>query len=123
MFLQNNLWKIKLGEFKSDQKYLPNKSGNPASLMNNHSRWKALQLMCTYRGGSRAVATSKMERFVIIVNGFQPLTIVTKHSILDVAGALDPRMLIVGEDLLRAFYKMFCLQICVPSDQWKEALQ
>ena len=65
--------------------------------------------MCTYRGGSRAVATSKMERFVIIVNGFQPLTIVTKHSILDVAGALDPRMLIVGEDLLRAFYKMFCL--------------
>ena len=24
------------------------------------------------RGGSRAAATSKMERFVIIVNGFQP---------------------------------------------------
>ena len=43
-----------------------------------------------YRGGSRAPATSKMERFVIIVNGFQPLTIITKRSILDVAAALDP---------------------------------
>ena len=41
------------------------------------------------RGGSRAAATSKMERFVIIVNGFQPLTIITKRSILDVAAALD----------------------------------
>ena len=28
------------------------------------------------RGGSRTAATSKMERFVIIVNGFQPLSIV-----------------------------------------------
>ena len=43
-----------------------------------------------YRGGSRTAATSKMERFMIIVNGFQPLTIITKHSILDVAAALDP---------------------------------
>ena len=42
------------------------------------------------RGGSRTVATSKMERFVIIVNGFQPLTIITKQSILDVAVVLDP---------------------------------
>ena len=42
------------------------------------------------RGGSRAAATSKMERFVIIVNSFQPLTIITKRSILDAAAALDP---------------------------------
>ena len=35
------------------------------------------------RGGSRALATSKMERFVIIVNSFQLLTIITKRSILD----------------------------------------
>ena len=42
------------------------------------------------RGGSRAAATSKMELFVIIVNGFQPLTIITKSSILDVAVVLDP---------------------------------
>ena len=43
-----------------------------------------------FRGGSRTAATSKMERFVIIVNGFQPLTIITKRSILDVAAVLDP---------------------------------
>ena len=42
------------------------------------------------RGGSRAAATSKMESFVIIVNGFQPLIVITKHSILDVAAVLDP---------------------------------
>ena len=42
------------------------------------------------RGGSRAAATSKMECFVIIVNGWNPLTIITKHSILDVATALNP---------------------------------
>ena len=46
--------------------------------------------LCPIRGGSRAAAISKMERFVIIVNGFQPLTIITKRSILDVAAALDP---------------------------------
>ena len=31
-----------------------------------------------------------MERFVIIVNGFLPLTIITKRYILDVAAVLDP---------------------------------
>ena len=44
------------------------------------------------KGGSRAAAISKMERFVIIVNGFQPLTIITKRSILDVAAVLDPSL-------------------------------
>ena len=39
--------------------------------------------------GSRAAATSKMERFVIIVNGFQPIAIIKKCSILDVAAALN----------------------------------
>ena len=42
------------------------------------------------RGGSRTAATSKMGRFVIIVNGFQPLAIITKRPILDVAAVLDP---------------------------------
>ena len=42
------------------------------------------------RGGSRTAATSKMERFVIIVNGWKPLTIITKCSILDVAAVLGP---------------------------------
>ena len=35
-------------------------------------------------GGSRIAATSKMEHFVIIVNGWKPLTIIRKSSILDV---------------------------------------
>ena len=58
---------------------------------------------CLSRGRSRAAATSKMERFVIIVNVFQPLTIITKRfqpltiiikrSILDVATAPDPLLL------------------------------
>ena len=43
-----------------------------------------------FREGSRAAAISKMECFVIIVNGFQLLSIITKHSILNVAAALDP---------------------------------
>ena len=43
-----------------------------------------------FKGGSRTAATSKMDRFVITVNGFQPLTIITKRSILDVAAILDP---------------------------------
>ena len=38
-------------------------------------------------------ATSKMELFVIIVNGFQSLTIITKSSILDVAAVLDPPLI------------------------------
>ena len=41
------------------------------------------------RGGPRAAATAKMERFVIIVNDFQPLTIITKRFILHVAARLD----------------------------------
>ena len=44
--------------------------------------------MCT--GGSRTTATSKMEHFVITVRDFQPLTIITKCSILDAAVVLDP---------------------------------
>ena len=42
------------------------------------------------RGGSRTAATSKVEFFVIIVNGFQQLTIITKSSTLDVTAVLDP---------------------------------
>ena len=57
----------------------------------NDYMWHALRLGVTsIRGRSRAAATFKMECFVIIVNGFQPLTIITKRSILDVAVALDP---------------------------------
>ena len=51
---------------------------------------KKMMFHAETRDGSRAASTSKMERFVIIVNGFQPLTIITKRSILDVAAVLDP---------------------------------
>ena len=44
----------------------------------------------TLRGGSKAVAISKMELFLIIVNRWKPLTITTKRSILDVEAVLDP---------------------------------
>ena len=47
------------------------------------------------RSGSRIAATSKMERFEIIVNGWKPLTIITKRSILDVAAVLDPPLLLI----------------------------
>ena len=56
------------------------------------------------RGGSRAAATSKMEHFVIIVNGWKQLTIITKGSILDVAAALDPPLLINFKKALLNFY-------------------
>ena len=42
-----------------------------------------------FRGASRTAATSKMEHFVIMINGFQPLTIITKRSIKDVTAVLD----------------------------------
>ena len=53
-----------------------------------------------FRGRSRTAATSKMERFVIIVNGFQPFT---KHSILDVAAALDPPLILNKKTLVLDF--------------------
>ena len=41
------------------------------------------------RGRSRATAKFKMERFVIIVNGWKPLAIITKRSILNIAATQD----------------------------------
>ena len=38
-----------------------------------------------------------MERIVIIANSFQPLTIITKRSILDIAAALDPSLYSVSD--------------------------
>ena len=60
-----------------------------------------------FRGGSRTAATSKMERFVIIVNGWKPSTIITKHSILDVAAALDPTLEFFKKEIVLnlAFFK------------------
>ena len=61
--------------------------------LNSHS-YQLTELRSMVTGGSRIVATSKMECFVIIVNGFQPLTIITQCSILDVAAALDPPLML-----------------------------
>ena len=58
------------------------------------------QAQIVFRGGSRATATSKMERFVRIVNGWKPLTIITKRSILDVAAALDPPLVLYTDDYI-----------------------
>ena len=58
-----------------------------------HNRSRKGNATSIRRGGSWATATSKMERFVIIVNGWKPLTIITKRSILDVAAALDPPLI------------------------------
>ena len=62
------------------------------------------------RGGSRTAATSKMEHFVIIVNGWKPLTIITKRSILDVAAVLDQPLSIIAQlslDILQVEYCEF----------------
>ena len=61
------------------------------------------------RGGSRAAATSKIERFVIIVNGYQPLTIITKRSILDVTAVLDPPLIRAKCSLQSAGEDMFLI--------------
>ena len=47
------------------------------------------------KDGSRTAATSKMELFVIIVNGFKLLTIITRCSILDVVAVLDPLLKVI----------------------------
>ena len=58
--------------------------------------------MISVRGSSKEITlgtnpgtdltTSKIEHFVIIINGLKPLTIITKSSILDVAAVLDPSL-------------------------------
>ena len=67
------------------------------------------------RGGSRAAATSKMEPFVIIVNGFQPLTIIAKRSILNVAAALDPLLLYNGMYIKTFMFLLSCFFIPILS--------
>ena len=67
----------------------------PQEKLNPNENSKVVVAKCSTntaqnRGGSRTTATFKMERFVIIVNGFQPVTIITKNSTLDVTAVLDP---------------------------------
>ena len=49
-----------------------------------------------------------MERFVILVNGFQSLTIITKCSILDVAAVLDPPLSsVLKHPVMSAMFESF----------------
>ena len=47
----------------------------------------------TAQTGLRTLVTSKMDLFVTIFDSFYSLTAVTKRSILDVAGVLDPTLI------------------------------
>ena len=69
---------------------LPNMAKLNAILKSACVKTLKFLLLLESRDGFWTAATSKMERFVIIVNGSKPLTIITKRSILDVAAALDP---------------------------------
>ena len=77
-------------------KYIHHYSPQPTDIQNffyKKSIYKNLHPLSdgkVSRGGSRIVATSKAELSVIIVNNFQPLTIITKSSTLDAAAVLDP---------------------------------
>ena len=72
-------------------------------------------MMIIYRGGPRTAATSKMERFVIIVNGWKPLTIILKRSISDVTAVLDPSLLITFSRTTFALIQIRRLSYCVKS--------
>ena len=61
-------------------------------MLSNISIFVLSELGWTNRGGSRTAATFKMEFFVITVNGWKPLIIIKKGSILDVAAVLNPRL-------------------------------
>ena len=60
------------------------------------------------RGGLRTASTSKVELFVIIVNGFQPLTIITKSSTLDAVTVLDLPLHMINQNI-----KIIVLKITV----------
>ena len=68
--------------------------------------------------GSRTAATSKMERFVVIVNGWKPLTIIKKSSMLDVAAVLDPPLQLISSIQIFIFYFSFS-----GDGRWEEFFQ
>ena len=57
-------------------------------------------------GRSRTAGTSRMELFVIIVNRWKPLTIITKSSILDVSAVLDPPLHCTPHMTWRPFWQI-----------------
>ena len=70
------------------------------------------------RGGSRTAATSQVEHFVIIVNAWKLLTIITKRSILDVTSVLDLRLKISALSSVKIDkYEYLAGEEILPSDQ------
>ena len=70
------------------------------------------------RGGSRTAATSQMEPFVIKVNAWKLLTIITKRSILDVTSVLDLRLKISALSSVKIDkYEYLAGEEILPSDQ------
>ena len=68
---------------------------NNARTYQTHEKYA--KFVAQLRSGFRTAATSKLECFEIIVNGWKPLTIITKCSILDVTAALDPPLQLAGK--------------------------
>ena len=88
-----------------------------------------LTLMSKLRGISTTPATSKMKFFVTLVNGFQPLTNITKNSMLDVAGFLETSLIITHIKLFiyqslitgKAVTLIFCNEISCKADLYFKA--
>ena len=75
-----------------------------------------------FRGGYRTAATSKMKHFVIIVNGWKPVHIITKSSILDVTAVLDRTLRLFTDFWWRKHLIRMCPCTCVNPQQgmhWK----
>ena len=74
------------------------------------------------RGGSRTAGTSKMEHFVITVNGQKPLTIIIKSSILDVAAVLDPPLKMDQMDQISVLQILIikCFTVSSLPSNWKK---
>ena len=66
---------------------------------------KSYKSLIVLKGGSWTAATSKMKHFLIIVNGFQSLTI------LDVAAVLDPPLVLVHFLLFIIYLTYFSVRI------------
>ena len=67
--------------------------------------WKGA-ITLVLEGRPVTLATYRMELYVAIVNKtFQPLTVVTKSSIFDMAEVLDPLLVFIG--LLFIWFKFF----------------
>ena len=71
-----------------------------SNLIVDNKEFRSLVTGTSTRSKFRAATASKMEHFVIIVNGFHPLTIIAKYSILDVVAVLDPPLIIANFSIL-----------------------